>query len=94
MKHDFQSIDLCALVTVTGGADEGAGGGDIFANGAGPTRTEVTGEIHGKTPLVDFSGSGTYKSAQSNYATCMSAQPAGTSGEQMAKNCNPLATGN
>ena len=94
MNNALQSIDLSALVTVTGGADQGAGGSDIFSNGAGPTRTEITGEIHGKTPLVDFGGSGTYKSTQSNYATCMSAQPPGTSGEQMAKNCNPLATGN
>jgi len=85
----FQTIDFLALVTVTGGADDG--GSDIFANGAGPNRTEIKGEIHGKTPLVDFGGSGSYQSTQSNYATCMSAQPPGTSGEQMAKNCNPLA---
>lgn len=88
--NTFQSIDLLALVTVTGGADDG-GGADIFSGGAGPNRTEVQGEIHGKTPMVDFGGSGSYRSTQSDYATCMSAQPPGTSGEQMAKNCNPLA---
>lgn len=82
--HTFEAIDLLELVTVTGGED-------LFANGAGPNRTEISGEIKGKTPLVDFSGTGTYKKAESNYATCMSSQPAGTSGEQMAKNCNPLA---
>lgn len=85
----FQTISFDALVTVTGGADDGSG---IFSPGAGPNRTEITGEIHGKTPLVEFGGSGSYKKAESNYATCMAAQPPGTSGEQMAKNCNPLAT--
>lgn len=84
----FQTISFDALVTVTGGGE----GDDIFANGAGPNRTEISGDIRGKTPLVDFGGTGTYKKAESNYATCMAAQPAGTSGEQMAKNCNPLAT--
>ena len=80
------SIDLHDLVTVTGGE-----GDNVFGPGAGPNRSEITGEIRGKTPLVEFGGNGAYRRAETNYATCIANQPAGTSGEQMARNCNPLA---
>lgn len=86
--HTLQAIDVLALVTVTGGAGEG----DTFGPGAGPNRMKAEGEINVQTPVgVNVTGKGKYEEALSNYATCMRNQPKGTSGEQMAKNCNPLA---
>jgi len=83
----FESITALELVTVTGGEDAGT-----FGPGAGPNRTKAQGQLSVDTPVgLKVSGTGTYESAQSNYATCMSSQPKGTSGADMAKNCNPLA---
>jgi hypothetical protein len=83
--HTLQAIDLFELMTVTGGSD-------TFGPGAGPNRMRAEGEIDVKTPLgVNVTGKGTFEEARSNYATCMANQPNGTSGEQMARNCNPLA---
>jgi hypothetical protein len=84
---NFIHLDLVSLITVTGGEDTGT-----FGPGAGPNRTKAEGQLSVETPVgIKVTGNGKYESAESNYGLCMSKQPKGTSGEQMAKNCNPLA---
>ena len=48
---------------------------------------EITGELHGKTPVVDFGGNGTYRSTQTDYAKCLDRLPANTPAADIAKIC-------
>ncbi|MEZ4361401.1 MAG: hypothetical protein R3B48_14540 [Kofleriaceae bacterium] len=66
MSNELQTLDLFALSTVSGGADEG------------PNQTTVSGNIKVETPVgISASGEGTYRSTETDYARCVGLAAAG-----------------
>ena len=93
----LETIDLSALVTVTGGKDpataipENAAGG-MFQNGAGRAkRTYIRGKFNIDPKLgIKVSGEGEYGHALSPYGACLEKLPDNPTTEQLAE-CGKLA---
>ena len=87
--HAFESIDLLALVTVTGGEGENSG---IFGPGAGANRDRVAGDLKAKLPAlgIEASGSGSYETARDAYGKCLDKLPANPTDKQL-EICSGLA---
>ena len=80
----FESIDLLALVTVTGGDGSNDANSGIFGPGAGANRTRAAGDVKVKTPLgLEVSGNGSYETARDKYGTCMDKLPANPTDKQL-----------
>jgi hypothetical protein len=88
--HAFETIDVLALVTVTGGDDSG-GGGTAFGPGAGSNRTRAEGELSVTTPVgVQVTGRGTFEQARTDYGACLDKLPSNPTSDQLAA-CNQIA---
>ena len=88
--HAFESIDLLALVTVTGGGDGDNSG--IFGPGAGANRDRIAGDLKAKLPAlgIEASGAGSYETARDAYGKCLDKLPSNPTDKQL-EICSGLA---